>query len=776
MTPKELLEACESVMKSFNPQTTTVDSHTKDILGIAEGANAEPSKVFIKQVFYGCVRYKDALKIFLSSFYYNNSGKTSRNDYTRYMILGYLALFRLHELGFERFRSFIMADEPLKMMVFLEFVFNDETLDITLKDELCRIFDRDFVEDDIVVRVKKFFSEAAVLMDDLRMKAYGIAAAKAKKEEDKVNAFKGKGPTKFAPFKLNTPRPRKVSEPMKIEQGIKAKPVPHRLLNKTSLAQIEEEDRKRKAESHRKTYAKYENIKREPKLNETKSTVQQLRLEVEEERMAPCRVQFKAKPVPVFQTTAQIKYTASSILREDALYKKKQAKEAAALQKYETELRDSTDYFRWRAEGEKIDEAKKLKRVEQVRLEVEASHVRAAECIAQNLAKKKQTAARMKVELDKALKKNEKEAEAIVLRNRRMAAEIRKVRDANPQIAVKKVYAANQKKRVAIKIDIADRIARKQEEDKIEQDRRNDLIRQIRAIERVPKLRAKHFDPTESSGIGLLEEMSLVELKERLRMGHAREEEEVVEKRQKIMLVKQKKEAKLKARIDNIRRVRKLAHKEARIQRKQYLQAEKDKKAREREISDKAMKEVVVKIEATRAARDKEINDLAEAEEKVAKQRMFLGAAASMVEEKKFEELLNGKSREAAARQFSKKIEQKVWEKTIAGENKQRVSNKKKLVRAAADRDEIEKRDLSRRKKEIGEREYEETQAKKALAKSVRSWEKSHSAYLRTINPYAARQNDMTTTAIRESRKNGGTGVLPQLQKSQTARKQSSKK
>ena len=128
-----------------------------DKLGVVEGTSVEPSKIFIKQVFYGCVRYKDALKIFLSSFYYNNSGKTSRNDYTRYMVLGYLALFRLHELGFDRFRSFIMADEPLKMMVFLEFVFNEETLDITLKDELCRIFDRDFVEDDIVVRVKNTF-------------------------------------------------------------------------------------------------------------------------------------------------------------------------------------------------------------------------------------------------------------------------------------------------------------------------------------------------------------------------------------------------------------------------------------------------------------------------------------------------------------------------------------------------------------------------------------------------------------------------------------------
>ena len=120
-----------------------------------------------------------------------------------------------------------------------------------------------------------------------------------------------------------------------------------------------------------------------------------------------------------------------------------------------------------------------------------------------------------------------------------------------------------------------------------------------------------------------------------------------------------------------------MSYKEARAQRKQYLQAEKDKKIREREVADKAMKEVVVKIEATRLA-EKEMNDLAEAEAKVAKQKMFLGAAASMVEEKKFEELLHGKSREAAARQHKKKkIEQKVWENTMAGENKQRLSNKR---------------------------------------------------------------------------------------------------
>ena len=45
--------------------------------------------------------------------------------------------------------------------------------------------------------------------------------------------------------------------------------------------------------------------------------------------------------------------------------------------------------------------------------------------------------------------------------------------------------------------------------------------------------------------MGLLQEMSLVELRERLRMVHAQKEEEVVEKRKAIMRLKQSKEHKL---------------------------------------------------------------------------------------------------------------------------------------------------------------------------------------------------------------------------------------
>ena len=119
----------------------------------------------------------------------------------------------------------------------------------------------------------------------------------------------------------------------------------------------------------------------------------------------------------------------------------------------------------------KVDEAKKLERVEQVRLEVEASHARAAECIAQNLAKKKLTAARMKVEISKALKKTRKRQRLLSSGIVEWPQKFERLGMPNPQVAVKRVHEANKKKRTAIKIDIADRIARKREEDPIEQER-----------------------------------------------------------------------------------------------------------------------------------------------------------------------------------------------------------------------------------------------------------------------------------------------------------------
>jgi hypothetical protein len=57
---------------------------------------------------------------------------------------------------------------------------------------------------------------------------------------------------------------------------------------------------------------------------------------------------------------------------------------------------------------------------------------------------------------------------------------------------------------------------KKKEEEAAERKKREELIREIRELERQPKKRTKGFDPTETAGLGLLNEMSIVELRERL--------------------------------------------------------------------------------------------------------------------------------------------------------------------------------------------------------------------------------------------------------------------
>jgi len=69
-------------------------------------------------------------------------------------------------------------------------------------------------------------------------------------------------------------------------------------------------------------------------------------------------------------------------------------------------------------------------------------------------------------------------------------------------------------------------------EKKLEEEKRTEIIRQIKELERIPVKRTKGFDPTETAGIGLLEELSLVELRERLEVQKKLERDYVESKKE----------------------------------------------------------------------------------------------------------------------------------------------------------------------------------------------------------------------------------------------------
>lgn len=63
--------------------------------------------MFIKQVFYGVLRYADFLKVFTDNLFHYNKSSTERKDETLYQIFAYLSIFRLDELPSDDYKLLI---------------------------------------------------------------------------------------------------------------------------------------------------------------------------------------------------------------------------------------------------------------------------------------------------------------------------------------------------------------------------------------------------------------------------------------------------------------------------------------------------------------------------------------------------------------------------------------------------------------------------------------------------------------------------------------------
>lgn len=53
------------------------------------------------------------------------AASVGRADMTLYTILGYMAIFRIQELGFQKFKEIALSQEPSKVATFCAYVFNE---------------------------------------------------------------------------------------------------------------------------------------------------------------------------------------------------------------------------------------------------------------------------------------------------------------------------------------------------------------------------------------------------------------------------------------------------------------------------------------------------------------------------------------------------------------------------------------------------------------------------------------------------------------------------
>ncbi|EQC37839.1 hypothetical protein SDRG_04862 [Saprolegnia diclina VS20] len=648
MKRKELLGACEALVKSYDPNIMTVDAHVDEALADVPDAD----RLFLHQVLYGCVRYKDVLKVFLANFYMDNSAKTSRNDYTKFMILAYLSIFRLGEIGIGAFKSIVSSQNPTSMHVFLAYLFDQAILQGPVQAEWIRLLDQAFVEKEMIAKMLVFKHDIDSILDHLHAKAFGMAAARETlKANGGIVRVASKEPTIPIAPNLTKPKPRPIAEPIRIPLEIKANPVPE--LNKLTLSDLETQQKQRREAAKQEVLKKYEESSAQPfKLEETRSNLDAIKKEVEDARMAELKLKFKAKPAPLFtDKDAPVKLNTAAILREDALYKKKQEKEAKILQAYESDLRDASEFYRWQSDMIKKDDEDHRRQVEMRRLEMAQAQHEAIEASLRAKAENREVAIQMKLVARENDEKRRQEENELNQQYQQIATDIKQTREVAPREAEERVRLENARKREELNIMLEAERQRKAEQDAIDQAQREDLIRQIRALDRVHREHVAVFDPTESSNYGLLEEMSLVELRERLQMKKVQEAEWEAERREHILECKKDKEEDLKSRVQNIARIRQSAATANRAARARKKELEQEKLEKEKQMRDEGNLKLAAKMTKQRAEREAEARRLRDEEELIANKRMFLGAAKNMLEERHFMQQSLGAEREATIKQ-----------------------------------------------------------------------------------------------------------------------------
>lgn len=108
----------------------------------------------MQQVVYGCFKETSVLKVrmcpqiinaalhkysffhnfqaFIDVFYADNSSRVLRSDITLYTILAYIAIFRVDELGFMKFKDICFSQEPSKVNTLVTYVFNSVSTSISI--------------------------------------------------------------------------------------------------------------------------------------------------------------------------------------------------------------------------------------------------------------------------------------------------------------------------------------------------------------------------------------------------------------------------------------------------------------------------------------------------------------------------------------------------------------------------------------------------------------------------------------------------------------------
>eukprot|EP01105_Mastigella_eilhardi_P025776 TRINITY_DN7122_c0_g1_i1.p1 TRINITY_DN7122_c0_g1~~TRINITY_DN7122_c0_g1_i1.p1 ORF type:complete len:689 (-),score=225.58 TRINITY_DN7122_c0_g1_i1:194-2260(-) len=519
------------------------------------------------------------------------------------LVFLYLLLFRLDELGWPRFRRLVTAQPRsllLKLRTMLAFFFNRENLEGPLKDSWCEHFGENYVEKELIGPLLAYAPQGAELLASLDAflasaqlpqkpvltKPEGFRLATASRSQlrsakklalaplsERTNTCeqpcsarkKGNNSERAYTDIRHTPR----RSPAPVTGALRSSSQP------TVASPQKEVKQLTKQEPFELLTRKYNSERKK----------EQIIAEIEAERAAALKSYPKANTLPATNavgTTPLKAPTAAMILREDYLYQKKQEEQYRQMLQYEMALHDGYEFDQWQKQMRGQDELQRITEIEERRLNTKLAREMAVEARDEAAKDKKDVAQEMGAHVKTLLEQRGRENERLMQQKR---ATVEEVKETEAGAQAKREGLAKKNRRAARRMRHETKTMKQQAQIELEEEvrKRDDMIRRIRALERVPVSQVKRpFDPTETSNMGLFCEMSLAELRDRLTALEAQEREQLEQKRLELRQQKDDKAVTLQEKARRNDEVRRKMFEELAARREQ--QAE-EKRLRESELA-----------------------------------------------------------------------------------------------------------------------------------------------------------------------------------------------
>ncbi|GAB1604017.1 cilia- and flagella-associated protein 99-like, partial [Argonauta hians] len=482
-----------------------------------------------KECMCGCVRYWRVMSLILG-YLFADCPELTRYERSSFIVVTYMYTFQLELLSLEFLLKIFDTFEKYSLCKYLMYLTDVDRLIYIVKHTTSTTYDNSFVLDSIITPLMKNAPRIAEYLKNIQIQLNMLIQ---KPSKDVIC-------TAVKPFNLTKPALRKVPIPEPIPTQEKTKPIPKSVYQQPEEFKKLYEIKKNNKQESINTLKQVLNLNLPCAATQMSEKTHAKLKQIEEERNK--KLQFdkkKAIDMPNFEFSKPVKMTKAAILREGRVHLNEEREIINWLEELEKGGKEDREFVKWQKSMKKQDVKDSTLEVEKLRLKAKLARQEAILAKDQLLEENRAAATQQRQQTEQQQQETLQKQKEYEEYAKRMIQEVSQVHKMAKE-SVKKIQEEKKKNAQELLQEKQNLLEMAVERAEAEMVKKMEIIERIRVITAAQHVKQKKmFDNTETSGIGLLSEMSLAELQERLAFMKKWELEDKEKKRQEIKMSKE---------------------------------------------------------------------------------------------------------------------------------------------------------------------------------------------------------------------------------------------